>query len=107
MSNYFSIAISSMCPVTEELIDLRLKVHIMNAENFLKTKNEYFNLIARVDEMDADKILHETKEKIESIRRRGAYYSIRGGNNFVRYTHNLVKLNNGLRRIIAGLKINI
>ncbi|CAP35189.1 Protein CBG17565 [Caenorhabditis briggsae] len=96
-----------VAPVMDEVFDLRRKIHIMNAENFIRAKNEHSLLIAQVDGMKIDTFADELKEKVEAIRRKGAYYSVRGGMNFVRYTKSLSELNTILRRILSGQQINI
>uniref|UniRef100_A0A1I7U168 SPK domain-containing protein n=1 Tax=Caenorhabditis tropicalis TaxID=1561998 RepID=A0A1I7U168_9PELO len=73
----------------------------MNAEAFLKTRNEHANLVELVIEKMNETVSEELKEKIASIRRKGAYYSVRGERSFVRYTKNLSELNNALRCILA------
>ncbi|CAL2049371.1 unnamed protein product [Caenorhabditis brenneri] len=88
----------------EEVVDLRRKIYIMNAEIFLKTRNEHAILVGQVLEKITDNASAEMKEKIASIRRKGAYYSARGEQNFVRYNKNIVELNNALRQILVTLQ---
>ncbi|CAA94218.1 DHC_N1 domain-containing protein [Caenorhabditis elegans] len=95
-----------VAPLLEEVMDLRRKIHIINAEQFLKTRNEHTTLILQVEAMITEFSLHVFKEHFEAIRRKGAYCSVRGERNFVRYSKTLTELNSSLRHMIASFHGN-
>uniref|UniRef100_A0A8R1EAP2 Uncharacterized protein n=1 Tax=Caenorhabditis japonica TaxID=281687 RepID=A0A8R1EAP2_CAEJA len=92
-------------PDDDEMIDLRHKIHIMNAEKFIDTCNQHTNLIHQIQRVMVNSSNDDdAKIKFDALRNKGNYLCARGANNFVRYAMRLREVNICLQRLFTELK---